>query len=325
MADMCITKTPWIDKIFLPGATDPAYFADYDARQEIKSLKDAVKGGTVFCGVYTDTKMEDGGTVPAQVTPAGATSARDAKAGDLIINKYGEDVSREFVHDGAAWRELGSTGALKALAYKDTASAAYQPAGSVSLDNVTAAGTIGLGGVTAAGSVSLDAVTPAGTVALTGVTAGGNVSLDSVKAEGNVSLSSVKPEGTIAGTSVSLGCSVGSVQESTYCLDSANNELVIAFATAKSFVQSVCVSGVTDPSFTGTGMCGTATFEGTAMCGTATFTGTGMCGNATFTGTGMCGNATFSGTGMCGEATFCGSGMCGSATFTGTCATITVS
>ena len=67
--------------------------------------------------------MSDGVTY----VPSGATgSQKNLAAGDIAI--YQE---LEFIWSGASgkWQEFGSTGSLKALAFKDTASATYTPAG----------------------------------------------------------------------------------------------------------------------------------------------------------------------------------------------------
>ena len=64
--------------------------------------------------------------------------------GDLILQP-GDVVGRqadntEWVFSGTVWQEFGSTGSLKALAFKDTASASYTPAGTNASSSVTLSG-----------------------------------------------------------------------------------------------------------------------------------------------------------------------------------------
>lgn len=45
--------------------------------------------------------------------------------------------NKEFIFNGTVWQEFGSTGSLKALAFKDSASGTFTPGGNVSKPNVT--------------------------------------------------------------------------------------------------------------------------------------------------------------------------------------------
>lgn len=97
---------------------------------------------------------------------------------------------REFIYDGAVWNEFGEASKLKALAFKDTASADYTPAGSISVGDagaqtatITASfeATNGItsyvtnytpGNYTPEGTVNVSAYTPAGEVTVEDITIG---------------------------------------------------------------------------------------------------------------------------------------------------------
>ena len=120
MADL-----PEISKVSLPTGTIYAIKDEY-AREQISALSGAME----FLGVTT-TQISDGSsTNPIVIAGESVT----AKAGDVVI--YG---SSEYVFSAAdsKWHEFGSTGSLKALAFKDSASGSYQPAGSVSKPTFT--------------------------------------------------------------------------------------------------------------------------------------------------------------------------------------------
>lgn len=115
----------YITKITLPNGVT------YDIKDnEARALVAALSSALTFLGT-TSTAITDGSSVSSimigdkSVTPA---------AGNVVI--YGES---EFVWSDTEgkWREFGSTGSLKALAFKDSASGSYTPAGEVSAPDVT--------------------------------------------------------------------------------------------------------------------------------------------------------------------------------------------
>lgn len=66
-----------------------------------------------------------------------------AQDGTALFNEHTtEDASKglEFVYNGSAWQEFGSTGSLGALAFKDSVQATYTPAGTVTAPSVTISG-----------------------------------------------------------------------------------------------------------------------------------------------------------------------------------------
>lgn len=120
-----------ISEITLPsGATYD--IKDATARNEISMLKGSNTGAMHYAGV-TETVLTDGsGTSPIKINKEDYTPSN----GDVVM--YG---SLEFVWSTSdnKWHEFGSTGSLKGLAFKDSASVSYTPAGSVSAPTVSVA------------------------------------------------------------------------------------------------------------------------------------------------------------------------------------------
>ena len=111
---------------------DTLWLKDAEARESIEDIYSKISGGLHYLGKST-TEIEDGDATGPWVidgvtyVPSGATgSQKNLAAGDIAI--YGE---LEFIWSGASgkWQEFGSTGSLGALAFKDSASATYTPAG----------------------------------------------------------------------------------------------------------------------------------------------------------------------------------------------------
>ena len=138
---------PDISKITLPSGTTYD-IKDAEARELIAAL-----GNTVAWLGITTTALTDGSTTSTiKIGNENITAA----AGDVVA--YGE---KEFIYNGTKWQEFGSTGSLKALAFKDTASGNFTPAGTVSKPTFT--GSQSSVTVTATASSSGN-YTPAGTV-----------------------------------------------------------------------------------------------------------------------------------------------------------------
>ena len=83
-----------------------------------------------YLGVTTSAIIDGSSTNPIAISGESVT----AKAGDVVI--YG-DMEFIFSDTDNKWHEYGSTGSLKALAFKDEASGDYTPAGSVSQPTFT--------------------------------------------------------------------------------------------------------------------------------------------------------------------------------------------
>ena len=114
-----------ISKITLPSGTTYD-IKDATARANISALS----GALTFLGTTTTALTDGAATSPITIGGSSVTP----KAGNVVI--YGNS---EFVWSAAEskWREFGSTGSLKALAFKDSASGSYTPAGNVSQPTFT--------------------------------------------------------------------------------------------------------------------------------------------------------------------------------------------
>ena len=121
MADISIIK--------LPSGTS-YNIKDAQARADIETIESAISGGMHYIGVTTTALTDGASTNPITIGGQSVT----AKSGDIAI--YG---SLEFIFSDTdhKWHEFGSTGSLKALAFKDTASGNFTPSGSISTPNIT--------------------------------------------------------------------------------------------------------------------------------------------------------------------------------------------
>lgn len=135
-----------ISKITLPSGQSYD-LKDAQARSDIADIQRAISGGIHFRG-ETTTALTDGATTnPITINGESYT----AVSGDLVL--YDES---EFLFDGTKWIEMGTLSLLGALAYKDSASGSFTPAGSVSAPNISVA--------TAGGTTTVNSITAVGTL-----------------------------------------------------------------------------------------------------------------------------------------------------------------
>lgn len=103
----------------------------YDIKDAVaRAAIGTISGAMTYLGTTT-TAISDGSTTnPITIGGKSVTPT----AGDVVI--YGNS---EYVWSDteSKWREFGSTGSLKALAFKDSASGSYTPAGTVSAPTVS--------------------------------------------------------------------------------------------------------------------------------------------------------------------------------------------
>ena len=106
--------------------SDTLYIKDLEAQADIIDIKASITGAMHWKG-YTTTELVDGSTTnPITIGGESVTCV----AGDVVAIQGGTgQADLEFVFSGTKWQEYGSTGSLKALAFKDSASATYTPAG----------------------------------------------------------------------------------------------------------------------------------------------------------------------------------------------------
>ena len=120
------------------------WIKDAEARQEIEDIKSSITGAMHFIGV-SSTAIADGDatgpwTINSKTYIASGTPAEGQvllTAGDVAVYAPAGKAEQEYVWSGTKWQEYGSTGSLKALAFKDNASATYTPAGSNGTSQVT--------------------------------------------------------------------------------------------------------------------------------------------------------------------------------------------
>lgn len=98
---------------------------------ELANIRSQVTQVMKYCGVTT-TELTDGSTT-ATITINGQSVTFTADdAGSVVISGTGQN-QKEYVWSGTTWNEFGSTGALKALAFKDSASGSYDKTTSITL------------------------------------------------------------------------------------------------------------------------------------------------------------------------------------------------
>lgn len=126
----------------------------------IDDLYDIVAGGVHYRGKTTSDIFDGANVNPIIINGETYT----AQAGDLVIKDVDGGESLEFVFDGTVWSELGSTGVLGTLAYKDNASTQYKPKGSVTttLSQTNTQATLTKGDYTPAGTNAASSVTLSG-------------------------------------------------------------------------------------------------------------------------------------------------------------------
>lgn len=105
---------------------------DAKARSDISMLKGSGTGAMHYAGVTTTALTNGSSTSPIKINETDYTPSN----GDVVIYEQ-----LEFVWSTSdnKWHEFGSTGSLKGLAFKDSASVSYTPAGSVSAPTVSVA------------------------------------------------------------------------------------------------------------------------------------------------------------------------------------------
>ncbi len=190
----------------------------------------AIGGATHFIGVTT-TALTDGQTISSVTI---GDESKTLSNGDLML--YG---SKEFIFASADGKvhELGDTTGLKALAYKDNASATYTPAGTISKPNVTVTPTnITVKEIDAAGSVTAGtANTPTvvqvtnGTanvptvVSVTEGSAGSPTEVEVTAGTANTPTAVTLPvlTTTLNGETLELGWTAGSVTPGVACVPTA--------------------------------------------------------------------------------------------------------
>lgn len=257
---------PDIKQITLPSGTTYT-IKDATARSDIQEIRNLISGGVHYIGTTT-TALTDGATTnPITIGGKNVT----AKSGDLVIYSAKEFI---FSDTDSKWHEFGDMGSLKALAFKDSASGTYKPAGGVS--QPTFNGT--------EKDISLS-VTPSGNVTIS---------------EGTSSTKNYTPKGTVSTPTITVTPNTSKVNSitdvgtlPTFSATVANENLTLGWTDGElptKGADTTVVTGIksataTQPTFTGTGADLEATFTGTAGTATGKYKPEGTVTKPTFTGT----------------------------------------
>lgn len=331
-----------ISKITLPNGN--VYdLKDAQARSDIEAIQSAIAGGVTFMG-ETSTALTDGATTTTITINSKSVTA---VKGYLVVYS-----SKEFVFDGEKWIEMGDLSLIGDLGWKDSATASYKPAGTVSKPTFSGTETTSTGNFTPAGSVTLSTAATTSTGAISYVSALGTKSFSGtaatikpkVTAAGTVAISTgsgtanYTPAGSVAAPTISVKTAgatttvnsitaVGTLPTLTTTV--ANENLTIGFdqgtlptkganTTVKTGDAAYQASA---PAFTGTGTELKATFTGTEVEGSASYT---PAGSVTVNATTSYLKGSFTGTQGSVSVKGTPTGTVSQPTFTGTQATITV-
>jgi len=256
------------------------WIKDEEARQAIAELQEMIAQVMHFRG-RTLTELYDGATTSPIILVDDPSTPYYPENGDVVTYRPEQDSDSdsdseepvrelEFAWTGHHWQEYGSSGALKALAFKDTASTQYTPQGSVNAQAFTGTeATIGVDGTAEAQVFTGHPVdyTPAG------VNTGANVTLthDTVNSITDVGTLPVLPTFTVQdGKLIITGGSPGT-------LPTKGADQTVA----------VDVDTITQPTFTGTLAQITAEGENatSAVSASGQYTPEGDIEQAQFTGT----------------------------------------
>ena len=189
-----------ISKITLPSGTTYD-FKDATARSQIAALSNY----TAYAGVTT-SELTDGSTTNPIVVGGNNVTATNG-----MICTYG---SKEFIWNGSAWQEFGDLSALGNLAYSDTASAGYTPAGSVSASFTGSSSSVS---ITATANANGN-YTPAGSISGTTFTGESMTSTGTFTPSGSVSFTNTNKTATVApaGSGTATYTPAGSITGTTF-------------------------------------------------------------------------------------------------------------
>lgn len=236
---------PDIRQLKLPNNTT------YDLRDS--RVDSIISQGTRWVGVTT-TPLSDGSATSTIVING---DSHNAEIGD--ITSYND---MEFIWNGTVWQEFGSTGSLKALAFKDSVAVSTVVPATFATTFTGKSATISVSGTTN-GSVSAPAIslkTAGSTDTVTGITGVGTLP------------SATMPTFTVANDILTI--TAGSFSAGT--LPTADTE--------KTFKTTDAAYESSTPAFTGASMTSTGTYtpEATSIS-TTTVTSTSVAGTVTYT------------------------------------------
>lgn len=121
-----------IAKVTLPN-NKTYFFKDADARNRLDTLENLNTTAIRYRGT-TEVNLRDGTNI-SPLTLSDGTELTPV-SGDIVLTTGDpfnpSQAPREFIYDGTKWNEFGSTGSLKALAFKNSVTGSYKPEGTIS-------------------------------------------------------------------------------------------------------------------------------------------------------------------------------------------------
>lgn len=270
---------------------------------DISSIKSTIKNGTSFLGKLDTAEgktavLTDGATT-SPVYIVGQEAAVTPIAGSFVIQGSGA-TTLEFIWDGEAWRELGSTGSLKAMAFAEKGTATFTPSGSttvtsatVEADTVTNPTFKGKAATLTgkfAGTVDQEIAvsgTPTGTISAPKFTgkAVENLAGTFTGTEGTIA-ASYTPEGEVAAPKVTVVPATATFKNLVATMGEGESAEVLTLTTPDvTYATGVITEATaTAPAFTGKAGTATATYTPSGTVAVDTFTPEGSVAAPTFTG-----------------------------------------
>lgn len=242
---------------------------DNTARSEIEALRSEMGSLGSYLGATT-TELTDGATTsPITVKDGDSTkSVTPSDPGDWTV----DSANVTYIWTGSQWDQLGSAGAIKALAYKDSASGAYTPTGTVSVTSAGTKTTIS-SSYTPEGTVS-GSVTPKGSNAASSVTiTPSTTSVYSMATAGSVTAGTAPTctlpvfSTSVSGETLTLGWSAG-----TFSAGSATQVTLPTRSQVTNLWNGYTAAQAAAQTFTGASSSVTASFTGKAGTATADYT-----------------------------------------------------
>ncbi len=120
------------------------YVRDAEAQADIAAIQEILQNGSRYIGKFTSavvggetvTSLKDGDVVTSITTSKGTYvtgtptgTEKQLMAGDYCQYEKSGAATTEWMWNGSAIDEFGSTSLLKSLAFKDSATGSYTPAG----------------------------------------------------------------------------------------------------------------------------------------------------------------------------------------------------
>ena len=310
-------KTPrenhFADNVRHITATERSYWND-----SINTLKQQITGVMHYRGITT-TPLTDGSRDTVVVINNANYTPKD---GDVVIY---QDIS--YAYGSGVWDEIGSAAPLKALAYKDSASAVYTPKGTVSKPTfVGAKATIAVSG-TPSGTVSQPTFTGNKLMSSGDYTPSGDVSKPTfVGAKATIAVSGT-PGGTVSQptftgneTKITVtGTPSGSVSvnQTNTTINQVSN--VGSTPTMRTYIENGTLKFSFNPGSTPT----LSDITIATKVSSATFTGNTLTSNGSTTPSGTVSQPTFTGDKLTSSGEYTPSGDVSKPTFSGETETIT--